>query len=208
MTADDIREALKTPLAVASVEEGRGWRALCTQCDDSEREKDEREAQEEGEDEYLPDRCEIDYSSGDDSESSDNEIPPVNTPSESESQTTPPQPPYRTSLFINLKVYDAAKELQIPALELLARERLAHSLRSHWARILDLEILIQSVYLRTDKDDHLRSLMCRIVAAEYSRGRRKDFKVQMREVMAEDGEFATDVLDAVIRLGDEWADMG
>lgn len=223
MTADDVCDALKAPLAILSGEESRGWTALCSQCDNSEKEESEGEieeegegeteeggegeTEEEGEDEYLPDRCEIDCSSADESESSDNETPPVNTQSESKSPTTPPQPPYPISLFINLKVYNAAKELQIPALQLLARERFAHSLRSHWARFSDLPTLIEQVYLRTDSSDHLRSLICQIVAAEYQRGQRVDFKVKVRELMIRNGEFAADVLDAVLRLGADWADM-
>lgn len=208
MTEVDVRDALKEPLAVASSKEGWRWKTLCTHCDDSERDKDDGVAQEEAEDGYLPDRCEIDCSSGGNSESSDDDIPPVNTQSESKSPTTPPQPPYPISLFINLKVYNAAKELQIPALQLLARERFAHSLRCYWARLSDLPGLIQQIYVRTDNGDPLRSLICQIVAAEYGNGRRMDFKVKVREAMAGNGEFATDVLDAVLRLGEEWADMG
>lgn len=220
MTVDDVRDALETPLALASDVGGLGQKVICTQCngsdgeggegeaqgriEDGAQEKVQEEAQEEGEDEYLPDRCEIDYFSEDSSESSDDEISPPGTPLGPNIPEESPQPPYRISLFANLRVYIAAKELQIPALQLLARERFAHTVRAHWSRFKDFPALIERVYVRTEKGDHLRTLICQIVAAGYGEGRETDFKAKVREVMVGNGEFATDVLDMVLRMRSEW----
>ncbi|KAG6355926.1 hypothetical protein INS49_015310 [Diaporthe citri] len=204
MTVDDVRHALEAPLAVVSDVVDPEWTGHCTQREKSEGKENEGVGDQ---DEYLPDRCEDHDSSDDDFEPLDDEDSLVNLPVERQGPATSPQAPYTISLFANFEVYIAAKELQIPALQLLARERFAHTLRAHWDRFVHLDSLIEEVYLRTRHDDPLRALTCHIVAAEYDRGQKLDFKVKVREVVARNGEFATDVLDAVLRLQSEWVDM-
>lgn len=204
MTAADVRHALEAPLAALSHVVDPEWTGRCTRREESKGKEDEGV---EDQEDYLPDRCENHDSSDDDFEPLDDEDSLVNLPVEEQGPATPPQPPYTISLFANFEVYIAAKELQIPALQLLARERFAHTLRTHWDRFAHLDLLIEEVCLRTNHDDPLRALVCQIVAAEYDIGQRLDFKVKIREVMARNGGFATDVLDMVLRLKNEWADI-
>lgn len=199
MTADDVRDALEAPLVAVSDVEDPEWTATCLECDDSEGD--------DGGDEYLPYTCDINSSLDFDLEPIDDEGPLVNVLSESRVVEDLPQPPYEISLLANFKVYIAAKELQIPSLQLLARERFAQSVQTHWVRFADFPALIEQVYLRTDESDPLRALICRIVAASYDNEYEMAFKAEIRELMARNGEFATDVLDTALRLRSEWADM-
>lgn len=233
MTAADVCNALEAPLAVASDEDRSEWKGLCSRCENSGDTVDEETYQreekiedavertyggtkdiqdEEGQDEYLPDRCEIDYSTDDespdgDSDSSDDEKTHVNIPFDPQGTAEIPYPPYEISLFANFDVYIAAKDLQIPALQLLARQRFAHTFRSHWSRFTHLTALIDDVYLRTDESDTLRALICRILASMYDSEYGKDSKAKIRELMTRNGEFAADMVDLVFRLQSEWADM-
>lgn len=217
MTADDILVALEAPLAVASDVECPRWRGLCFQFENSEGGKDEeenpevvdkqaeKETRKNPEDRYVPKLSELD-DSDDNYHCSDDEMPLIHVPLTSQELAEPQQPPYTISLFANLKVYTAAKELQIPALQLLARKRFAHTLRAHWARFEHFPALIQQVYLRTENGDHLRALICQIVAADYDERRETDFKAELRELMGSNGEFATDVLDTALQMRSEWKD--
>lgn len=192
MTAEDVRGALESPIVVVSDVEDPEWTADCIECGGSEEEEDDDD-----DDEYFPYTCDINGPLEFDWELVDEEEP-VEDPS---------QPPYEISLFANFKVYIAAKELQIPSLQLLARERFAHSLRSHWARFADLPLLIEQIYLRTDRGDPLRALICRIVAADYDIEYEMTFKAEIRELMTRNGEFATEVLETGLRMKSEWADI-
>lgn len=233
MTAEDVCNALEAPLAVASDEDRSEWKGLCSRGEnpgdtlDNESHQREDKAEdalgrrnggtkdiqdEEGQDEYLPDRCEVDYPTDDeppddDSESSDDENSHVNVPFDPQGTAEIPTPPYEISLFANFDVYIAAKDLQIPALQLLARQRFAHTFRSHWSRFTHLTALIDDVYLRTDKSDSLRPLICQIVASIYDSKFEEDLKAKIRELMERNGEFAADVPEMVCRLKSAWADM-
>lgn len=200
MTADDVRNALVAPLAVMSDVADPECRADCTQCEASEDSQDDGADEQ---DENLRDLCEIHSPSDDDLEPLNDEESLISEPAE---RHGPVKPPYTISLFTNFDVYIAAKELQIPALQLLARQRFSQTLRSYWARIAYLPDLIEHVYLRTDDGDALRALLCQIVAARYDSEYYMDFKAKIREVMVRNGEFAADVLDTALRLRCEWAD--
>lgn len=204
MTADDVRHALEAPLAVVNDGVDLEWTGHCTQREEP---KGEEVEEIEDQDEYLPDCCENYDSSDDDFEPLDDEDSLVGVPAERQGPATPPRPPYTISLFANFEVYIAAKELHIPALQLLARERFAHTLRAHWNRFVYLNSLIEEVYLRTNHDDPLRALICRIVAAGYDGRYGMGFKYRVRRLMLKNGEFATDVLDTVLQLKSEWGDM-
>lgn len=193
MTINDVHDALRAPFDALSYMDDPRLRGICTQCEYFTEEGDEGDSQEEWEDGTLPDRS----SSDGYCDSSDDEVSPG-----------VPRSPHGVSLLVNFKVYIAAKELQIPALELVAQNRFAHTLRSHYAGFGDLPSLIEEVYLRTDSSDHLRALICQTVAAEYNKEDEVILKAEMREVMARNGEVATDVLDAVLRLRSEEEDMG
>lgn len=204
MTAADVNDALKTPLVVLHDIEDTEWMGLCPRCVGSDEEEQDGHEDEE-ENGYLPSRCEIDHAF-DDFESLDNEELPANMPSDSHGEAESPEPPYAISLFANFKVYVAAKELQIPALQLLARTRFTHSLRSHWARFADLSTLIEQVYLHTDSNEPLRVLISQMVAAEYGKEYSVASKDGIRAVMARNGEFARDVLDTTLRMRTKWGD--
>lgn len=193
MTSNDVHDALEAPLAVLSDVEDPEWVAESTECDGSKGIEQEQ-------DEYLPSSCDIHCALEYDSDSSEDEMPSAEIPSE------PQQPPYKISLFANFKVYIAAKELQIPALQLVARERFAHSLRAHWARFADLPALIELVYAKTDESDPLRALICQVAAARYDSKFDMASKANIRELMTKNGEFAAEVLDATLRLRDGWTD--
>lgn len=177
MTDKDVLEALEAPFAVLSDVGDPEWVAESTECDGS---KDTEQEQ----DEYLPPSCDVHCPLEYNSDSSGDEIDSVEIPLE------PLQPPYEISLFANFKVYIAAKQLQIPALQLVARERFANSLRAHWARFAELPTLIEQVYSRTDKGDPLRALICQIVAAAYDSDFYMASKAEIRELMSKNGEFA------------------
>ncbi|KAK7727947.1 BTB/POZ domain-containing protein 19 [Diaporthe eres] len=202
MTAADVRRALEAPLAVVNDVVDLESTGHCTQ-----REEPKEDEEVEDQDEYLSDNCENYDSSDDDFEPLDDEDSLVGVPVERQDPATPARPPYTISLFANFEVYIAAKELQIPALQLLARERFTHTLRAHWDRFAHLDSLIEVVYLRTNHDDPLRALICRIVAAGYDGKYGMVLKDRVRRFMLRNGEFATDVLDTVLRLKREWADM-
>ncbi|KAJ0115567.1 hypothetical protein J7T55_010390 [Diaporthe amygdali] len=204
MTAGDVNDALEKPLVVLNDIEDTEWMGLDPQCEVFDEEgQDGREDEEDNG--YLPSPCEIDHPC-DDVESLDEEELPANMPSDSQGEEETPQPPYAISLFANFNVYIAAKELQIPALQLLARLRFTHSLRSHWARFADLPTLIEQVYLRTDSSEPLRALISQMVAAEYGTGYSVASEDGIRALMARNGEFARDVLDTTLRLRRRWAD--
>lgn len=228
MSAEDVYNALEAPLAVASDEDRSEWKGLCSRCEKTGDTVDEKTYHREdkvedaverthgetkgtedddGQDEYLPDRSTDDESLDDDSESSDDEDSHVNIPFDPQGTEAIPYPPYEISLFTNFDVYIAAKDLQIPALQLLARQRFARTFRSHWSRFTDLTALIEDVYLRTDESDHLRPFICQIVASMYGSIFDKDFKAKIREFMKRNGEFAADIADMLVRLKSEWADM-
>lgn len=216
MTADDVHDALKTPLAVASDVQDR---ALCLEC---EAPNDAKEQQQQ--DEYVPPsgdaQCpvEYDYESSDDDDY-ESESEDWNIPSEPQNPTGIPEPPYTISLLANFKVYVAAQELQIPALQLVARERFAHSLRAHWGRFADFPALVDLVYSRTDESDPLRALICQVVAVGYECKTKRNsknemianaevaFRDEIRELMTKNGEFAAEVLDATLRVKSDWEDM-
>lgn len=206
MTAEDVCDALEAPLAVASDEDSSEWKGLCSRCENSGDTVDKDAVErthggtkdiqdDEGQDEDLPDRD--DESLDDDSESSDDEKSHVNISLDPQGTAEIPTP-CEISLFANLDVYIAAKDLQIPALQLLARQRFAHTFRSHWSRFTHLTALIEDVYLRTDESDHLRPFICQIVASVYRNIHEKDFKAKIRELMKRNGEFAADVVDDMV----------
>lgn len=230
--ATDIRDILETPLAVAS--DVQGWEG-CLECDMPDETEEEQEykerwelveeerpdeaqdviqapeepqnpreeqttAEEQGQvedaDEYMPCSCDIHFSLHVDHD------PSPRMPGQMEL----PQPPYAISLFANFKVYIAAKELQIPALQLVARERFAHSLQTHWHRFAEFPALIKLVYSLTDESDPIRMLVCQVVAASYDTKFGMAFGDEIRGLMAENGEFAAEVLDTTIRLRSGWTD--
>lgn len=193
MTANDVRESLEAPLLVLSDVEDPEWVAESTERDGS---KDTKQEQ----DEYLPSSCDIHCALEYASYPLKDDVLSVDVPSE------PQQPPYEISLFANFNLYIAAKELQIPALQLVARERFVHSLRAHWARFADLPALIEQVFSRTDGSDPLRGLICQIVGAVYDSEFDMAFKAEIRELMTKNGEFAAELLDATLRLRSGWTD--
>lgn len=193
MTLKDVHEALEAPLLVLSDVEDPEWVAESTESEGTEETGQEQ-------DEYLPSKCDIHCALEYVSYPLKDEMLSVDITSE------PQQPPYEISLFANFKVYIAAKELQIPALQLVARERFAHSLRAHWARFADLPALIELVYARTDESDPLRALICQLAAAGYDSKFDMASKAEIRELMTKNGEFAAEVLDATLRLRSGWTD--
>lgn len=201
MTAEDVRDALDAPPVVARDVEDPKWIGYCHECDNAEDGDDDDD-----DDEYLYDPCDVHCPLDLDIEPVDDEGPLVDVPSESEAQDEWSLPPYEIGLFANLDLYVAAKELQIPALQLLARDRFTHSVRTHWARFDDFPALIEQVYWRTDESDPLRALISQIVAADYGNEYNMSFKAKIRELMARNGELATDVLDTALWLRREWAD--
>lgn len=209
MTVDDVQKALEAPLAILSNSEDPEWSAECLWCGDSDSE-DGGGACEGGDSdggdsdggEYLPCTCDIHNPLN-----FNMDIPCVYGKPLFDVPLGPSQPPYEISLFANFKVYIAAKDLQIPSLQLLARERFAHSLRSHWSRFAELPLLIEQIYMQTDRNDPLRTLICRIVAADYDIEYEMAFKTEIRELMTRNGEFATEVLETGLRMKKEWADM-
>jgi hypothetical protein len=229
MSAMDVRDALESSIAVASDvvdpewwEESRTWE----DSEDGDQEQDYEEQgceenqqrpawiqdtiaehhQVKGEDEYVQYSCEIHCPLDFDSVSSKDQVAPIDKPPRMQSPCRLLQPPYTISLLANFRVYIAAKELRIPALQLVARERFAHSFQAHWSRFEDLPKLIEQVYLETEESDPLRAFICQIVAAGYDSEFEMDFKVEIRELMAKNGEFAAEVLDATIRLKRVWTD--
>jgi hypothetical protein len=236
MTAAAVRDALESPLAVASDVVDPGWWAESVTWDDyegpeEEQDYEEQQDPEEGHqgpaedqdsdeeqdpdveqdsdedmDEYVPYSCDIHCPLAFDSDSSNDEVSSVDIPTRPQSPMNLPQPPYAISLFANFRVYVAAKELQIPALLLVARNRFVHSFQAHWARFADLPGLIEQVYSWTDEGDPLRALICQIVAAGYDSKFEMDFRTEIRELMVKNGEFSAEVLDATLRLRRGWTD--
>ncbi|POS73150.1 hypothetical protein DHEL01_v208459 [Diaporthe helianthi] len=200
MTLNDVHAALEAPLAVLSDVEDPEWVAGCTECDAPE------SSEENQDDEYIPYSCNIHCPLDYDSDSSEDGLSSVDIPSRPRSPMEIPQPPYRISLGLNFEMYVAAKQLQIPALQLVARERFTHSFRAHWRRIWDLNTLIRHVYSETDQSDPLRGLICQMVAAGYDSELDMGFKARIRALMVENGEFAAEVLDVVLQMRNIWTD--
>lgn len=104
------------------------------------------------------------------------------------------QPPYDISLLTNLRVYLLAQELEMPVLQLLARERFVHTATCHWHRFEGLSDLLDELYKRTEEADPVRTFMCRLVAASY-RTAEDPLRTLLRNIMEKNGTFARDVLD-------------
>lgn len=227
MTVSEISDVLETPLAIVSDVRGLEGCLECNVPDDTEEEQcalreeerpdkaqnanqtpeeppntreEQNTAEEQGQvedaDEYMPCSCDIHFNLHDDR----------GTFPRMPGRMALQQPPYAISLFANFKVYIAAKELQIPALQLVARERFAHSLQTHWHRFADFPALIELVYSLTDESDPLRMLVCQVVAASYDSKFEMAFGDEIRGLMGRNGQFAAEVLDTTLRLRNGWTD--
>lgn len=181
---------------------------------DEEEDEDEEEADDEDEEEleekeqknddddpdvYMVDdheiECPLDYDSG-----SDLQEDPLELLKKDEQKAMPlvdaeQQAPYAVSLLTNFRVYIAAQEFQMPALQLLAREKFVHTATTHWFRFEQLSDLVEELYRRTDEADPVRAFTCRLVAARYQAAE-EPLRTLLRSLMGRIGEFARDVLDS------------
>lgn len=106
---------------------------------------------------------------------------------------------YKLSLMTNFRVYVVAIEFQMPALQLLARERFVATATTHWQHYEHLGKLVEELYRRTTATDPVRAFMCRLVAAQYHSAQ-GPLRETLRSLMGTVPEFARDVLDCSVQV--------
>lgn len=105
-------------------------------------------------------------------------------------------------LFLALRLYVMADRYDVPALRLLARERLYRTSERCWESRADFPALVDELYATTAPGDGaLRGVVCRLVGNGLGR---RGTRERMAGVMRRHGDFAVDVMNYFLEASRVW----
>jgi hypothetical protein len=100
-------------------------------------------------------------------------------------------------LYLPLRLYVMADKYDVPALKLLARDRLYRSAELTWRDAKSFPDVVDELYSTTPQTDlAMREIVCRLVGSDIKKSGQRE---RMEVVMRKHGDFAVGVMNYMIQ---------